>query len=230
MISLRHTTRTRTLAVNTALAAALVAGCAGLGQLALAESGPRGADKSATRAVATAEAAVGKSPQDAALRAALGRAYLAAGRFESAADAFAEAAQLGESSPSVALSLALAQIGEGNMNDALATLGQNRDSIPAGDYGLALALAGETGRGVAVLEDALRAGDTTAKLRQNLAYAYALDGRWREARTAASQDVPLAQVGDRMSAWAALGFSASASGRPMSARTGTPSSEATRTR
>jgi hypothetical protein len=202
MITLRNSTRTRRLAVNTALAAALVAGCAGIGSLALAESGPKGSDKAA-KMVAGAEDAVRKSPQDAALRAALGRAYLAAGRFESAADAFGEAAELGDSSASVALSFALAQIGEGRLNDAIATLGQNRDQIPAGDYGLALALAGETSRGVAVLEDALRAGENTPKLRQNLAYAYALDGRWREARMAASQDVPLAQVGDRMSAWAA---------------------------
>ena len=180
MITLRNSTRTRRLAVNTALAAALVAGCAGIGSLALAESGPKGSDKAA-KMVAGAEDAVRKSPQDAALRAALGRAYLAAGRFESAADAFGEAAELGDSSASVALSFALAQIGEGRLNDAIATLGQNRDQIPAGDYGLALALAGETSRGVAVLEDALRAGENTPKLRQNLAYAYALDGRWRGA-------------------------------------------------
>ena len=203
MINLRTATRTRRFAVNTALAAALVAGCAGIGQLAMAGSGPQTDDRASSRVVTAAEKAVAKNPQDAALRAALGRAYLAAGRFESASDAFGDATRLGDGSGSVALSFALARIGEGRMNDALATLGQYRDSIPSSDYGLALALAGETARGIAVLEDALRAGENTAKLRQNLAYAYALDGRWREARTAASQDVPLAQVGDRMSAWAA---------------------------
>jgi hypothetical protein len=54
-----------------------------------------------------------------------------------------------------------------------------------------------------VLADALRDGENTPKLRQNLAYAYALDGRWREARIMMSQDLPADQIDARISAWAA---------------------------
>jgi hypothetical protein len=39
-------------------------------------------------------------------------------------------------------------------------------------------------------------------MRQNLAYAFALDGRWREARLMASQDVPANQLDGRISDWA----------------------------
>jgi hypothetical protein len=42
-------------------------------------------------------------------------------------------------------------------------------------------------------------------LRQNLAYAYALDGRWREARTMMAQDVPADEIDRRISQWAMQG-------------------------
>src|SRR5690606_19605158 len=41
-------------------------------------------------------------------------------------------------------------------------------------------------------------------MRQNLAFAYALAGRWREARLMAEQDVPADQVPDRIEQWAML--------------------------
>src|SRR5690606_19058520 len=53
--------------------------------------------------------------------------------------------------------------------------------------------------------DALRGGENTMKVRQNLAYAYALDGRWPEARLMASQDVPADQLDARISEWAHQG-------------------------
>ena len=62
-------------------------------------------------------------------------------------------------------------------------------------------MAGDSGRGVAILSDALRGGDNSPKLRQNLAYAYALDGRWREARVMAAQDVPPEKLDARISDW-----------------------------
>jgi hypothetical protein len=113
--------------------------------------------------------------------------------------------RLGDNSPRTALSLALAKVGAGHGREAVAILDDWRDSIPASDLGLALALAGETTRGVAILTDALRAGQSTPKLRQNLAYAYALDGRWREARTMMEQDIPADQVDRRISEWAMQG-------------------------
>lgn len=194
--------------VTSVVAATLLAGCTASG------GGPRAevsASKAQTalakgqvsKAIGFAEAAVQKAPRDAGNRALLGHAYLKAGRFNSAVTAFNDAMGLGDNSARTALSLALAQVGGGHNAEALALLDDWRDAIPASDLGLALALAGETGRGVAVLSDALRGGDASVKLRQNLAYAYALDGRWREARLMAAQDVPADKIDARISEWAA---------------------------
>jgi len=154
------------------------------------------------KAIELAEALVAANPREASYRALLGQAYLRAGRFESSAQALNDAMKLGDNSSRTALSLALANVGQGKNREAVAILDDWRDAIPAADLGLAYALAGETNRGVAILSDALRAGDNTPKLRQNLAYAFALDGRWREARLMVSQDVPAGQVDARLSDWA----------------------------
>lgn len=199
----------RRYAFSSVIAVALLAGCAGTGELAKAVSYAGSASARTTgkadRAIDKAETAVAKNPQDASARAILANLYLQAGRFDSAATTFSDAMALGDSNPRTALSLALAHIGGGRNRDAVALLDQWRDSIPAGDLGLALALAGETSRGVAVLSDAPRGGDNTPKLRQNLAYAYALDGRWSEARVMAAQDVPADQLDTRISNWAMMG-------------------------
>lgn len=154
------------------------------------------------KAIKLAEGIVAGSPREPRYRALLGQAYLRAGRFVSATSAFNDAMKLGDNSSRTALGLALADIAAGRSQEAVAILDDWRDAIPAADLGLALALAGETSRGVAIMSDALRAGDNTSKLRQNLAYAYALDGRWREARVMAAQDVPADQIDDRISQWA----------------------------
>lgn len=190
------------LAAGVAMSLALLGGCAGSASLKSASARPAGPVTPADRAVARAEQAVQKAPQDAAPRAALGQAYLVAGRFQSAATAFDDAMTLGDNSGRTALGLALAKIGAGRTREAVALLDDWRGEIPAGDLGLALALAGETARGVAVLSDAVRSGESTPKLRQNLAYAYALDGRWAEARLMAAQDVPAAELEKRMAIWA----------------------------
>lgn len=193
-------------AICGALATALVAGCAGSGHLAKAGAHAERVHGKvhvrADRVVAKAEEAVLKSPRDVAARVALGSAYLDAGRFDSAATSFQDAIALGDHSGSTALRLALAQIGSGRGREATVILEMHRDAISAGDLGLALALAGETGTGVEILSGALRAGEDTAKLRQNLAYAFALDGRWREARLLAAQDVPADQIDARLGSWA----------------------------
>lgn len=191
-------------AVTGALAAGLLAGCAGSSHLARAGNGHAGPSRTLNRVVDAAERAVAKSPSDAALRVALGQAYLDAGRFQSAAASFRDAIQLGDASGRTQLSLALARIGAGDVHGAVAVLDEARDTIPATDRGLALALAGETNRGIAILTDALRGGENTAKMRQNLAYAYALDGRWREARLMMAEDVPADQIDDRIGAWATM--------------------------
>lgn len=192
-------------ALSGVIAATLLTGCAGGNKFAQASSRAVVSGEKADRAVAQAEKAVERNARDAGLRAALGQAYLNAGRFDSAASAFNDALALGDTNGSTALRLALSEVGAGNRQDAVAVLDEYRDAIPASDLGLALALAGETGRGVTVLSDALRAGDDTPKTRQNLAYTYALDGRWREARVMAAQDVPADQLDDRISGWAMQG-------------------------
>lgn len=154
------------------------------------------------KAVNMAEALVAANPREARYRALLGQAYLKAGRFESAAQSFDDAMKLGDNSARTALSLALAKVGSGKDREAVAILDDWRDAIPAADLGLAYALAGETNRGVAILSEALRGGENTPKIRQNLAYAFALDGRWREARLMAAQDVPADQIDGRISSWA----------------------------
>ncbi|MBW8754391.1 MAG: SPOR domain-containing protein [Sphingomonadales bacterium] len=191
-------------AITGALTAGLLAGCAASSHLARAgDHAVRTAGKLG-RAVDVSEQQVAANPNDAAARIALGQAYLDAGRFQSAATTFSDALKLGDTSGSTQLRLALAEIGAGDTRSAVTVLDESRDSIEASDRGLALALAGETGRGVAILLDALRAGENSPKLRQNLAFAYALDGRWREARIAMAQDVPADKIDDRIGDWAMM--------------------------
>lgn len=206
----RQNHRAVRFAVCSALAAALVTGCAGSSHMAKAGkySSQAQASKSQDkldRAVERAERVVERDPHNVAARIALADAYLEAGRFDSAATTYNDALALGDTSARTSLSLALADIGSGHDREAVAILDNAGDSLPASDLGLALALAGETSRGVAILADALRNGEDTPKLRQNLAYAYALDGRWREARVMAAQDVPANQLDARISQWAMQG-------------------------
>lgn len=205
MVSRSLKTRLSLLA-GAALAAGLLAGCAGPGMAVRSNSADAarlalGKGK-AGDAVSHAEAAVAATPRDAGLRVLLGQAYFKAGRFVSAAATFDDAMKLGDNSARTALSLALAKTGAGDQQGALAVLEDWRGEIPASDLGLALALSGEPDRGIAILSDALRGGENTPKIRQNLAYSYALGGRWREARLMAGQDLSPEQVDKRLGEWA----------------------------
>lgn len=218
-------------AIGSVLGAALLAGTA-YGDARAKSASEGSADqlkRSDEKAVVRAEDAVAKSPSDVALRAALGQAYLRTGRFASATAAFTDALSLGDTSPRTALGLALANIARGNSREAIAIIDGAQVGLPASDRGLALALAGDTGRGVAVLSDALRGGDNTPKMRQNLAYAFALNGNWREARIMITQDVPGDQLNARLTQWAASGNPelyqqrvATLIGAPLRADTGMP--------
>jgi Flp pilus assembly protein TadD len=201
---MRHTAKAIRYAIAGALAASLLAGCSASSHLASASSREAASHRQHGTAVAGAEAMVAQAPADAAARMALAQIYLEAGRFRSAATTFQDAITLGETSGRAQLSLALAQIGAGDAQAAVAVLDGARDAIPAADRGLALALAGETSRGIAILVDAVRGGENTAKVRQNLAYAFALDGRWREARLTMAQDVPADQIDNRIGEWASM--------------------------
>lgn len=152
-------------------------------------------------AVAEAEAAVAAAPRDADYRMLLGRAYLESGRFRSAASSFADVLELDPSRGAAALSLALARVGLGDRDSARDVLDRHGNLIPPSDRGLALALAGDAQAGVAVLEEAVRAGGGDAKTRQNLALAYAMAGRWTEAKLMASYDLDPQTVAQRIMEW-----------------------------
>ncbi len=206
--SMQKTRKIARFGVSTALAAVLLTACASNPSLrASASAGDNAAVLAAgerSEAIMHAEAAVAADPNNGAFRTLLGDAYLEAGRFASAQDAFGEAMQLGENSPRVALSLALALAGEAKYAEAGALLNEWEGMIAPADIGLAYALAGQPARGIHMMSNAIRAGENTVKMRQNLAYAYAVDGRWREARLMVAQDLPADQVGARMSEWASL--------------------------
>ncbi|MEP3050332.1 MAG: tetratricopeptide repeat protein [Erythrobacter sp.] len=195
------------LIVSTALASVALAGCTtsaapraetsfNKAQVALGKG-------QVDRAVSHAEAAVLAEPRNAGFRALLGAAYLESGRFQAAATSFDDALQLGDTDPRTVLSYALAQTALGANADAIQKLNDWSVDIDPADLGLAYALAGEPERGVHVLINALRGGQNTAKVRQNLAYSYALAGNWRAARVMAAEDVPAGQLNDRLAEWAA---------------------------
>lgn len=163
------------------------------------------------QAIAFAESAVHFSPQDASYRALLGSAYLRAGRFASARDAFSDSVALSPADAPTALNLALAQTATGDWASARKTLEDNAALIPVADRGLALALAGDPATAVELLTEAARGPSTDAKTRQNLALALALAGRWPEARSVAALDVTPGEIDQRMLEWASFAHPKAAS-------------------
>jgi cell division septation protein DedD len=134
------------------------------------------------RAIEIAEAAVTANPQDAAYRTVLGRAYLLGGRFDSAKAAFTDALTLGSKDVRTIVNLALIHTAQGHGAQAQALITDHMNVLPAADYGLAMAMAGDADEAVRVLSQAIHDPAAGAKERQNLAYSYALAGRWTEAR------------------------------------------------
>lgn len=195
-------------------------GCSGMGKMADAPSRAAGqpavAAKSAgaaraalkagkvSKAIGLAEAAVAGSPRDGGYRALLGQAYLNDGRFASAAAALTEAVELGVTDSNTIIALTLAQIAQGRNAEAVRLLEAHRDTVPASDTGLALALAGDSEAAIYVLTEAARAPGADARTRQNLALAFALSGRWAQARILAGQDLSPAKLEARMAEWSKL--------------------------
>ena len=194
------------LAVTTALASVALAGCttsaAPRAETSFQKAQVALGKGEVSKAIVHAEAAVLSEPRNAGYRAMLGAAYLEAGRFASAATSFNDALELGDSDPRTVLSYALAEVALGNNATAISVLNQWESSLDPADLGLALALAGDPDRGVQILGNALRGGQATAKVRQNLAYSYALQGNWASARVMAAEDVPPDQLDQRISDWA----------------------------
>jgi Flp pilus assembly protein TadD len=157
-----------------------------------------------TDAVNFAERAVEQSPNDAGFRALLGNAYFSAGRFWSAEAAYKDSLSLYSNQPQVILKLALVETALGKKDQAVAFLHAGQSVLDPSNYGLALALAGNTDEAIPVLQEAARASGADATVRQNLALAYALAGNWTEAKTIAAQDVPAAQLDTRIHQWMQL--------------------------
>lgn len=155
-------------------------------------------------AVEAAEVAVQADPDNAAYRALLGRTYLMAGRYVSAQAAFEDAMTLGNRDPRTIVSLSLVKTAKNQTAQARDLLFANIDVLPAADYGLAMAMAGDTNEAIRVLSQAIHDTEAGAKERQNLAYSYALAGRWSDAKTMASQDLGPMEAAKRVMGWAAM--------------------------
>jgi D-alanyl-D-alanine carboxypeptidase len=154
------------------------------------------------KALTYAEAAVEADMDNVEYRSLLARVYMQQGRFVAAERTLMDVVELGQSDPRTVVSLALARIAQGKVESAISLIEANRAILPASDYGLALALAGDQKRAIEVLVDAIRSDNATARTRQNLALAYAFDGRWREAQVMASQDMTQTMVDQRIVEWA----------------------------
>lgn len=154
------------------------------------------------RALGFAELAVGADIADRDYRALLARVYMAKGRFASAERTLMDVMELGQVDPRTVISLALTRIAQGNVDSAVMLVDANRSILPVSDYGLTLALAGRSADAINILTDAVRTDSATSRTRQNLALAYALEGRWRDARVMASQDMSQDNVNERIAEWA----------------------------
>lgn len=166
----------------------------------LAEQEARKGDMIA--ALAQAEKAVELSPRDAGYRMLLADLYLKNGRFHSAETALQDVLTLNPGHARATFHLALSQIALGKKNNALMQLESISGTAAAADLGLAFALAGQPDRAVAMLEPAAREVGADARIRQNLALAYALSGDWQRARITASQDLNPSALTARMEEWA----------------------------
>ncbi len=154
------------------------------------------------RALQFAEMAVEAEPQNLQYRALLARIYIAKGRFVSGERTLMDVMELGQVDSRTVISLALCRIAQGNTDAAVSLIQAHRSLLPVSDYGLTLALAGRSGDAIIILNEAVRAGSASPRTRQNLALAYALDGRWRDARVMASQDMGQDNVNERIAEWA----------------------------
>src|SRR6185503_3403806 len=122
----------------------------------------------------------------------------------SAETAYKDALSIYSNQPQVVPKLALVEIAQGKNAEALTFLEAGRNVLDPADYGLALALAGQPSAAVAALEPIARAQGADARVRQNLALAYAFSGNWDNARAIAAQDVPADQLDARVHQWMQL--------------------------
>lgn len=162
------------------------------------------ARRDAAKAIMISEAAVAAEPNNADYRTLLGRAYLMDGRFDSARTAFEDALTLGGTDSRAIVNLALIHVAQGHNGRAQDVLSTHVGTLSAADYGLAMAMAGDPEEAVRILSQAIHDPSASAKERQNLAYSYALAGKWVEARQVASLDLPPLEAAKRVAGWAQL--------------------------
>ena len=151
-------------------------------------------------AVKHAERAVEAAPLSVDARTLLARTYLADGRLTSAEAAYRDLLTLIPGDPTAVLNLALVRAALGDRVGAHALLSQS-EGLAVADRGLGLVLTGDLSSGIRTLTEAARGPDADGRLRQNLAFAYAMAGDWRQARVVASQDLAPAMVHQRIGEW-----------------------------
>lgn len=156
------------------------------------------------KSVLAAEEAVSYDPHSADTRNLLGRAYLADGRLVSAEQAFRDTLSLQKQHPGATLSLALVRIALGDTDEGRQILMDAEGLVSDSDRGLGLALAGDFTVAIPLLKQEAQADGENVKARQNLAFALAMNGQWREARSVAGYDLGPSQVADRIQEWAQL--------------------------
>lgn len=99
---------------------------------------------------------------------------------------------------------ALVLLQQGRDQNARSLLAKVRTCVPSADLGLALALAGQVDEAQSVLETAGRQAGADARTRLNLAFVYALQGRWNDAAATAAQDISADQLPGRLHRWAQI--------------------------
>lgn len=129
---------------------------------------------------------------------------LASGRFAEAAARNAALLANNPDNRQAQLGYALAQLGLGQPDQAVARLRAlaAADGTPDADVGLALALAGQPQEGIAILEEAAGRPDANQRVRQNLALALALADSWSQSRTLIEREAGQARAIRQLTQWA----------------------------
>lgn len=151
-------------------------------------------------AVTAAEQAFRQQPDNSDIQFKLGRAYLMAGRYLSAWQCLNKLVLRDPYNEKARLYMGLAAIGSNNKTAAQSILSPITKVSPV-DLGLALTLAGQPTEAIKRMEPLLSTPSNSARLRQNLAFAYAMAERWNDASKMAGQDLSADQVNARLSQW-----------------------------
>lgn len=138
--------------------------------------------------------AISKDDGSAGAYQALGQSLLVLGNYEEAAAMLERAATLDGGSATSLSTLGVAQDAAGRHDRAVSTFREGLSRYPGSldlqsNLGLSLALHGEAGEALDILEMVVRDGRSTARHRQNLALAYALANDTKRAARMASIDL-----------------------------------------